>query len=303
VSIRVTFAGVDYDLPTTGDEDFWGLDLTSYLVALSNHSATGITLAAVGSAPNANGATLSGTTLNLQPADDTHPGVVSTGTQTFAGDKTVDGNLAATNLSGNNTGDVSISGFSATPSAKGLNNSGQAIFMTAADGTRPGGVSTAAQTFAGAKTFANSPVFSTATHVRANRNSSALSLSVGTTAVVFSTEEYDTRNEYDPTTGIFTAAEAGYYAVKATVTTNAIAYVAGDALDIELWKNGAKLQLGNQATCEANATEYFTLVLSTTLLLAASDTLQVKCAAVGHASAIYSGATTGATTFTIDRLF
>jgi hypothetical protein len=49
------------------------------------------TLAAVGAVPNDNAASLSGTTLTLQPADATHPGVVSEGTQTLgSGRKTVD---------------------------------------------------------------------------------------------------------------------------------------------------------------------------------------------------------------------
>jgi hypothetical protein len=50
-------------------------------------TAGDVTLAAVGSTPNANGASLSGQVLNLQPADVEFPGVVTTGTQSFAGTK------------------------------------------------------------------------------------------------------------------------------------------------------------------------------------------------------------------------
>jgi hypothetical protein len=46
------------------------------------------TMAAVGSSANANGASISGVTLTLQPASGSQPGVVTTGTQTFAGAKT-----------------------------------------------------------------------------------------------------------------------------------------------------------------------------------------------------------------------
>lgn len=46
------------------------------------------TLAAIGSSPNANGATISGSTLTLEPADGSFGGVVTTGTQTIAGAKT-----------------------------------------------------------------------------------------------------------------------------------------------------------------------------------------------------------------------
>lgn len=47
-----------------------------------------VTLTTFGSTPNANGASLSGQVLNLQPADGSNPGGVSTTTQTFAGAKT-----------------------------------------------------------------------------------------------------------------------------------------------------------------------------------------------------------------------
>jgi hypothetical protein len=49
------------------------------------------TLAPVGSAPNANAATIAGSTLNLQPADGANPGVMTIAAQTFAGLKTFNG--------------------------------------------------------------------------------------------------------------------------------------------------------------------------------------------------------------------
>ena len=51
------------------------------------------TLAAIGAAPNANAATISGATLNLQPASVSFGGVVTTGAQTFAGNKTFNNNV------------------------------------------------------------------------------------------------------------------------------------------------------------------------------------------------------------------
>jgi hypothetical protein len=47
-----------------------------------------ITLSAIGSTPNANAATITGSVLNLQPASASFGGVVTTGTQTFEGTKT-----------------------------------------------------------------------------------------------------------------------------------------------------------------------------------------------------------------------
>jgi len=52
-------------------------------------SPTGITtMAAIGTTPNANGATISGVNLNLEPANASFGGIVTTAAQTFAGAKT-----------------------------------------------------------------------------------------------------------------------------------------------------------------------------------------------------------------------
>lgn len=56
---------------------------------ITGSNTSDISLAAVGSSPNANAATLAaGQVLNLQPADGSNPGVVTTGAQTLAGAKT-----------------------------------------------------------------------------------------------------------------------------------------------------------------------------------------------------------------------
>jgi hypothetical protein len=56
------------------------------------------TMTAIGAAPNANGATISGNNLTLQPADGSFGGVVTTTTQTFAGNKTFSGTLTVANI-------------------------------------------------------------------------------------------------------------------------------------------------------------------------------------------------------------
>jgi hypothetical protein len=57
-------------------------------ITIASTSAGDVTLAAVGSSPNANAASISSQVLNLQPASGSFPGVMTTGTQTIAGDKT-----------------------------------------------------------------------------------------------------------------------------------------------------------------------------------------------------------------------
>lgn len=126
-------------------------------------------------------------------ASATQRGAVSTGAQSFAGVKTfadttqsttkdngavviegglgveknaniggnagVGGNVAATgtvtgsNLSGTNTGDVSLGTFGTTPDAKGATLAGQVLTLQPADNTHPGLVDILAQTWKGIKTF------------------------------------------------------------------------------------------------------------------------------------------------------
>ncbi len=58
------------------------------VTAASSGTAAVTTIGAFGSTPNSGGASISGATLTLQPADGTNPGGVSTTTQTIAGAKT-----------------------------------------------------------------------------------------------------------------------------------------------------------------------------------------------------------------------
>lgn len=84
------------------------LDLTvsqvQTMLGTSGTNTGDVTLAAVGSSPNANAASLSGQVLNLQPASASFPGVVTTGTQTIAGAKTFSSQLTALSTVINGTG-------------------------------------------------------------------------------------------------------------------------------------------------------------------------------------------------------
>lgn len=141
---------------TTGTQSFAGAKTFTGAISASNLSGTNsgdITLAAVGSSPSANAATLSSQVLTIQPADATHPGVVTSGTQTIGGAKTFSSTIAASNLSGTNTGDVTVGAFGSSPDAKGITISSQAITLQPADISNPGALSIVSQTIAGAKTF------------------------------------------------------------------------------------------------------------------------------------------------------
>ena len=161
-----------------------------------------IVIGAVGSTPNAFGASIvsdtTSRTIILEPADATHPGIVTAGTQTFGGDKTFAGNttlngtVTLNSVANNNSGDsvlvlnngvvekrqVSSSAFGNairsinnnrdTAQTIAFKNSGtdltvstngtDSILLNVPDAgtTARGVVTTAAQTFAGGKTFQDS---------------------------------------------------------------------------------------------------------------------------------------------------
>jgi hypothetical protein len=122
-------------------------------------SPAGITaLAAIGSTPNANGATISGSTLNLEPANGSNGGVVTTTTQTFAGAKTFSSDLivngqtigkgnggitsntaAGTNaLAGSNSGtgaNTAVGFWSLKSNTSGSNNTGLGYYALNANTT------------------------------------------------------------------------------------------------------------------------------------------------------------------------
>lgn len=123
-------------------------------------ASSNITLQPFGAAPNASGASLVGTDFTLQPASDVLPGGVIVGPQSFGGDKTIVGDIFANNLSGGNTGDVTLTPVGAAPAPEGASLVGQVLTLQPADGANPGVVSTAAQDFSGPKTFFDDATFS-----------------------------------------------------------------------------------------------------------------------------------------------
>lgn len=88
-------------------------------------------------ATSAKGANLVGGVLAMQSASATLPGVVNTAAQSFAGNKTFTGTIAASNLSGTNTGDVTLG------TANGLSLVGQALSLALSSTSTVGALSAA----------------------------------------------------------------------------------------------------------------------------------------------------------------
>jgi len=84
ISIPVSSDGVDGYLS--------GADHTTYSAAAALAHAA-VTLATFGSTPNANGLTLTGQALNMEPANETNPGGVSILAQIFGGEKRFPGGV------------------------------------------------------------------------------------------------------------------------------------------------------------------------------------------------------------------
>lgn len=74
-------------------------------------------------------------------------------------------------------------------------------------------------------------------NVRAVRTSNQTILSSTNTTVTFSSEDYDVNNTFDPSTGIFTPPQAGYYVIKASVNWSNTNTTSGERR-VRLCKNG-----------------------------------------------------------------
>lgn len=93
------FTGTGADISLSNNAALWLAYSTGETRWIVVGGSGGVaTLGAIGATPNANGATITGSTLNLEPASASFGGVVTTGTQTFAGVKTLDDELVLNDI-------------------------------------------------------------------------------------------------------------------------------------------------------------------------------------------------------------
>ncbi len=181
------------------------------------------------------------------------------------------------------TGKLQVGGVAASGANFGVRNSGQPFVVMDAD--------TSTVTIAGQLSAASN------SHVRAT--STSTTDATGAAAVyVFGAETYDTLSEYDNTTGIFTAAKAGYYAVSAEIGATDT-FIATQYISISMFKNSTATAT-NTAHAFGAATYTITPSVSTGIQLAAGDTLSIKTQTDGSTIALSTAAAHNY--FTIDRI-
>lgn len=135
--------------------------------AAASHAA--VTLANVGASPNADGATLAGQQLQLQPASTTQPGVMT------AADKTnLDADTAARHAA------VTLANVGAAPNAQGASLSGQVLTLQPASTSHPGVMTAADKTNLDADTAARHAAVTLGTANGLSLSTQQLSLAAAT---------------------------------------------------------------------------------------------------------------------------
>jgi hypothetical protein len=137
-TLSIATAGTDYQSPitltTTGTSG--AATFSANTLNIPNYADGGVlSLSAIGGTANANGATITGTVLNLQPANASFGGVVTTGTQTIAGDKTLTGTLYGIGLSMTGTTADIVQGTATSGKAlRGTATTGWGLYASATTG-------------------------------------------------------------------------------------------------------------------------------------------------------------------------
>jgi hypothetical protein len=92
------------------------------------------------------------------------------------------------------------------------------------------------------------------TKVRATNATASSIANAAAIVLTFDTEVTDLLSEFVHTTGIFTAKNAGYYAVDAAAYSASVAWDAGERWEIKVYKNGAEYSRGDVSIADAATT-------------------------------------------------
>lgn len=136
---------------TTSCNEILSLDPFTVGSNLFAAPSVGLSVGAPITGVDQNGAVISSETFTLEKADGTHPGIVTTADQTFAGIKTFANGIVAPGT--NYTVSTPITAIDNNTLV--INNTTKVVQSEIADATHAGIVSSSAQTFGGVKTFAD----------------------------------------------------------------------------------------------------------------------------------------------------
>src|SRR3990167_35185 len=122
-----------------------------------------------------------------------------------------------------------------------------------------------------------------------------------TTLIKFTTETWDNLSEYNTTTGVFTATQAGYYLVMAALWFESYSWGAGSFCQLQLFKNSSNYQTYPRVTAFATTTFAMSIQGLTIVYLDADDTCDMRIYHNSGAGRTLS-ASTGVNRMTIHRL-
>ena len=126
-------------------------------------------------------------------------------------------------------------------------------------------------------TFTGQVSITGASRMRATR---ATAQSVGSSAqtiVQYNTETFDNLDEYDNATNYrFTAKEAGYYSISASLLSASVAWDAGEIWQISVCKNGVLNAQGTRTQADAAITTYMQSQINDMIYLAVNDYIDIR---------------------------
>ena len=96
------------------------------------------------------------------------------------------------------------------------------------------------------------------------------------TIIIYNTKVFDNLGEYDETTGVFTATNAGYYQVNASLLSDSAAWAVNEFWVIELFKNGVLYSRGVYRQADAIVTANFGSTFSDMVFLNATDYIDMR---------------------------
>ena len=135
----------------------------------------------------------------------------------------------------------------------------------------------ASPTFTGNVGIGGQLTISGASRMRATRATAQSIPNATATIAQYDTETFDNLNEYDNVTNFrFTAIEAGYRSVLASLLSAHVAWDAGEAWEIEIFKNGTVISVGIRSQTDAAITTYRSTIINDIIYLAANDYIDVR---------------------------